>query len=302
MKKLMHRLRFFISDAWDEFRHSPGINLLAVGTLATALFLAGLLLLVLFNVEHRVERLREDVRLYVYFLDDVSPERVDELRTSLAGRRGVSRVEHIDEQQALERYREWIRDDMVELLDELPDNPLPASLDVYLESGPQAEEVGNGIVTELTGREGIESFRFDVETVRRLESLLELARVGGSGLAVVVFAAVVFVMASVLRLAVFARRHEMEIMLLVGATPAFVRGPYLVAGLFQGLFSSGVALVAIEGARRLAHARVDSGGRALVELLAARPLTPALAGLIVLVGLLVSLISSWFAVRRGETR
>jgi cell division transport system permease protein len=136
--------------------------------------------------------------------------------------------------------------------------------------------------------------------VERLDALLDLVRVGGTALALVVFAAVVFVMASVLRLAVLARRDEIDIMLLVGATPGFIRGPFLVAGLCQGVFSGGLALLLLEAARRATAGYARSSSLALVDLVAARPLPLDLSVILIAVGLLVSLAGSYFAVRRSS--
>ena len=157
--------------------------------------------------------------------------------------------------------------------DELEANPLPASFEVFLRAGPGAAECGDGRGRRGSERgPGVEEVRFDRAWLRRLEALLDLARSGAPALALVVFAAVVFVMASVLRLAVYARRDEIEIMLLVGATPAFVRGPFLVAGVAQGLVASLLALAARRRAcagRRWAYA---AGGRwRCSDLVAARP-------------------------------
>ncbi len=295
---MLHRLRFFAGDAWDELRHSPGVNLLALATLAAALFLAGLVLVVLSNVEARVELLRGDLRVEVFLLDDASEEDRGRLRRRLAASEGVARVEYIDQEQALARYREWSRETAA-LVEELEVNPLPASFEVLLEPAPDAEARGAAVVQALSGKPGVEEVRFDREWLRRLESLLNLARIGGTGLATLVFAAVVFVMASVLRLAVYARRDEIEIMLLVGATPAFVRGPFLVAGLGQGLISSGVGLLLVEGARRVALAYAGSSSLALMELVAADPLPGSAAGLLVGLGLAVSCTGAYFAVRRS---
>ena len=168
-----------------------------------------------------------------------------------------------------------------------------------MEPGPDAEARGIAIVQELSGKPGVEEVRFDREWFRRLESLLNLARIGGTGLATLVFAAVTFVMASVLRLAVYARRNEIEIMLLVGATPSFVRGPFLVAGVGQGLVSSGFGLLLIEAARRGALAYAGSGSLVLMELVAAEPLPGSFAGLLVSLGLAVSCTGAYFAVRRS---
>jgi cell division transport system permease protein len=298
LKQGLHRLRYFATDAWDEWRHSPGVNLLAVATLASALFLAGLVMLVISNVEDRVRALHEEVSVQVYLHDGVAEPLLGRLRADAAALEGVSRVEYVDKAEALLRYREWASE-MADLVEELQTNPLPASLEVYLHPGPRAEELGAAVALEMNGREGVEEARFDRAWVRRLEALLQVARIGGLGLALVVFAAVIFVMASVLRLAVIARRNEIDIMLLVGATPAFVRGPFLVAGLGQGLVASGLALGLVEGARRAGLSSADPGSLALLEIVAAGPLPLAASGLLAAVGLAVSLAGAWFAVRRS---
>jgi len=298
LKQTAHRWRYFVSDAWDEWRHSPGVNLLAMITLATALFLAGLAMLVIANVEHRVRALHDEVSVQVYLEDEITPEALRQLREIAAALEGVVRVDYVDKTEALRRYREWASD-MAELTEELRVNPLPASLEVFLRPDPRAEEFGMAVAARLGERVGVEEVRFDRAWVRRLEALLNLARIGGTGLAIVVFAAVVVVMASVLRLAVFARRNEIHIMLLVGATPAFVRGPFLVAGIGQGLVASGLALALVEGVRQAALAYVGSGSLALLDIVAAGPLPPGQSGLLVATGLLVSAAGAWFAVRRS---
>jgi cell division transport system permease protein len=298
LKPRMHRLLFFVNDAWDEWCHSPGVNLLAVSTLAAALFLAGLVSLVLGNVEVRVEHLRDDVRVRIFLLDSADDAARSALERELRGMQGVARVEYVDKQAALERYSEWAGE-MARLAAELETNPLPASFEVYLQPGPAAEAVGTAIAQRTRDREGVEEARFDRETLHRLEALLDLARIGGTGLGVLVFSAVVFVMASVLRLAVYARRNEIEIMLLVGATPGFVRGPFLVAGFATGLLSSLLALGLVEGARRGALAYAGDRALVLLDLVAERPMGLEQVVLLVAVGLLVSLTGAWFAVRRA---
>ena len=294
--RLVHRLRYFVTDAWDEWRHSPGVNLLAVVTLAATLFLAGLVLLVLSNLEHQLQVQRENIQVQVYLADEIDAGRRAAVERELTGMAGVARVDYIDKNEAVRRYSEWA-EQLVDLLDELETNPLPASLEVTLEAGPEAEAHGEAIVAALTGRPVIEEVRFDRDWLRKLESLLGLARIGGSGLAVIVFAAVIIVMASVLRLAVYARRDEIDIMLLVGATPSFVRGPFLVAGLGQGLLASVLAVALVEGARRGALAYAGSESIALVDLILERGLPLEWAGLMVVVGLAVSMVSAFFAVR-----
>jgi len=296
---LWHKLRFFAGDAWEELRHSPGVNLLAVGTLIAVLFGAGLIALVLSNVETFVAELRDDVRIELYLQDDISEERRETLHRELSSIEGVTRVEHIDKQEALTRYQDWAGE-MSMLIDGLESNPLPESLEVFLAPGLVAETVGSKIYVEFSDKEGVEQVRFDRELLGRIEALLNLARVGGSGLGLLILGAVVFVMASVLRLAVYARRDEIEIMLLVGATPSFVRGPFLVAGVAQGLISSFAALALVEAARRAALGYAGDGSLALFDLLLAHALPGRFVFALIVIGLAVSCIAAWFAVRDSQ--
>ncbi len=297
-------LSYFFSDAWDECRHSPGVNLLATATLGVSLFVAGLALLMLSNVGNWVERLRGDLRVDVFLQDEIDPATWERLAGELADTPGVARVEYVAKDEALRRFRSSFGD-LAGLTAELDSNPLPASLEVFLKAGPNAGDSARLVVGKASGQPGVEEVRFDREWLDRLDAMLDVARWGGSGLALLVFIAVAFVMASVLRLAVHARRDEIDIMLLVGATPAFVRGPFLVAGLVQGLLASGAALAGVELARRLVRLYTTSGSEVerltrsvLVDLVAARPITPGLSLLLVAIGVTVGLTGAFFAVRR----
>ena len=223
-KNQLHRARYFCSDAWDEWRHSVGVNLMALLTLVSALFVAGLVLLIVTNVERGVQTLRDDVKIQIYLQDD----RADEVRHALTERLRanpqVERVEYVDKAEALRRYRDWAAD-LADLVNELEANPLPASLEVFLAPGAGAAETAATTAVGLKNHDGGEEVRFNQDWLSRLEAMLALSRVGGAAIIALVFLAVVFVMGSVLRLAVFARRDEIQIMQLVGATPGFIRGP-----------------------------------------------------------------------------
>ena len=290
------RLAYFVRDAWDELRHSPGANLLAVGTLVSALFLGGLVALVLTNVDRHLAGERQHVQVHVYLRDAIGAEARTALARELEGTPGVARVDYVDRDEALVRYRAWAGRSAA-LVDEIGENPLPASLEVTLTGGADTERAGQALVALLVGRPDVEDVRFDRDWLERVEALLAAARLSSAVLALLVAAAVVLVMASVLRLAVHARREEIEIMLLVGATPGFVRGPFLVTGLVQGIVASAAALSAVEIARRAVIAGLGPEPLALAGLATALPLPLAAALILSAVGVLVSLTAAFFAVR-----
>lgn len=297
MKNLRAHLRYFALDALDEWRHSPGVNLLATTTLTAALFVGGLVLLVLANLELNLQRWQDDLRIQVYLLDGLESAQRTAIETSLTGMAGVVRVEYVDKASALERFRRSFGETVAGLAGDLQSNPLPASFEVYLDPAANSTSAAETIAATLSTTDGVEEVRFDAAWLQRWSGLLRAARFAGVAAAAVVFAAVVLVMASVLRLAVYARRDEIEIVQLVGATPAFVRGPFIVAGLAQGLIGALLAVVLVEGLRRLVLDWTASDPVALLTLIGGHGLPWTHLAAIVLTGLFVGFVGSYFAVR-----
>lgn len=298
MKMALARLRYFATDALDEWRHSPGVNLLATATLVAALFIGGLALLVLSNVDGYLDHARNELNIHVYLLPDPTSAELGRIEQRLSSLAEVSRIEYVDKEEALRRYREWYGGSLAALAGELEANPLPASFEVYLAPGSESGGAAAVVTQAVTGLDGVDEVWFDAEWLDRLDALLRLAKVGGGVLSMLVFAAVVLVMASVLRLAVYARRDEIEIMQLVGATPSFVRGPFIVAGLAQGLLASVAAVVLVEVARRGVFLYAGSNPLAVLGIVAGGPLSVSDSALIIVTGLVISLVGAWFAVRR----
>jgi cell division transport system permease protein len=260
------------------------------------LFVGSLFLLLFDNAAVRLEAFRNDLRVEVYLDRDVPPEQLDRLLAALGNTAGVSRVEYVDRDEALARFGRWFPD-LAKVSEDLDDNPLPASIEVYLAGRVGGGEVARTLRERFGGADGVDEIRFDVDWIDRVESLLALARAGGTVVGLATFGVVVFVIASVLRLAVYARRDEIEIMMLVGATPAFVRGPFLFAGVVQGVVASAVALGAVDALRRVLLSYGAREAVALPVLLFGRGLGgPAVASICGL-GVFVSLLGAWLAVR-----
>ena len=297
---MLSRLRYYVADAADEWRHSPGVNVLATATLAAVLFLAGAALLVVHNVGARLDGWRRDVRVQVFLEDDAGEEARKAIAARLSEAPGVSAVRFVGKDEALRRFRVSFGD-LADVPAALGTNPLPASIEAFLAPGPGAASTARKVAASAAGLAGVEEIRFDLEWLDRLDALLRMGRLVGGGVAMSVLAAVIFVMASVMRLAVFSRREEIEIMLLVGAPPGLVRGPFLVSGFVQGLAASSVAILLVGAARRVAVSSAGPRPGVILDLVVGRPLPAAAALLLVGVGMLVGLLSAGFALR-GRSR
>lgn len=299
MSALFAHLRYFVSDAIDEWRHSPGPNVLATATLAAVLFVAGLNLLILENFKAHVGRWKNDLRVSVYLVDGARAAEVDALYVKIVALPGVVRVERVDSDEALRRFRSSFKD-LADLPSELSANPLPASLEVVLDSGPSARETARAVGDAVASTPAVEEVRYDQSFLDRVDALLDVARWGGAGLGLVVLTAVAFVVSGVLRLTVYARRDEIDIMHLVGAPPMLVRGPFLVAGMGQGLVGGLAALLFVEVVRRAARSYVGFQPGALLELAAGKALPLGPMCFVVFVGTALGFASAWFAVREAR--
>lgn len=300
MKAAVGKLRYFAEDALEEWRHSTGPTLLATASLAAVLFVAGVVLLVLANLSMRLDEWRGGLRVEIFLRDGASGEDLEAVRRKLEDMPGVARIAYVDKEEALARFRKTFRA-LADVPAEIGANPLPASFEVFLGDGPAPGSVARAIATVLSDQGGVEEVRYDQEVLDRVARFLEVATWSGAALAILVLGALVFVMAGILRLAVYARRDDVEIMMLVGATPGFIRGPFLLAGGIQGLVGGLLALGLVEIVRRATIARIGGDPTPFVDLVLGRALSIEHAASLVAVGLAVGLSSAWFAVRRVET-
>ncbi len=301
MSPLVAHLRYFVSDAFDEWKHSPGPNVLATATLAAVLFVGGVNLLLLANLGSNVGRWKNDLRVSIYLRDDAKPADVNALHDRVAALGGVSRVDRVDKDEALRRFKASFKD-LADVPSELGGNPLPASLEVVLAPGPGSQAAAKAVRDATVGASSVEEIRYDQEFLDRVDALLGVARWGGALLGLVVLTAVAFVVSGVLRLTVYARRDEVDIMHLVGAPAMLIRGPFLVAGVGQGLFGSLLALFLVELARRGVRGYVGVHSGDLLDLAAGRALPLGASSFVVFIGVALGFVSAWFAVREAGER
>lgn len=293
MSRVAARIRYYAVEAWEEFRHSPGPNLLAASVLAATLFVGSALLLVLSNVGRTLEDWGSRLRVDVFLIDTARPDEIETLRTDIEAIDGVTRVAVVDRDEALARFRAAFGA-LSAAAEEMDENPLPVSLEAYVDPD-RAADAARSVMAKAQGEAIVDEVRWDRPLVDRIGAALRFVRMGGGAIGVFVFGALTLVMAGVLRLAVLARRDEIEIMRLVGASSSMVRGPFLLAGAIQGSVGAIAALALLEASRRAAIARATEAGP-LVEAGLGAPLPLASSLAVAAVGVAVGFAGAWVAV------
>jgi cell division transport system permease protein len=261
-------IRHALGAAVAGARRNPLIQTVAIGTIALSLLLVGAVELVAFNVARLSAGWSRGVQMNVYLEDGVGAPRVRQIAAALAKLPGSERVRTVEPHEAWERLRRSLggRGD---LLDGVEEGFLPASIEVDLKPGVAQVLRAHPAFEKLQRTAGVEEVELSDDWAARLAAVERALASLGLGVALLVACACLYIVASTIRLGVFARRDEIEILKLVGATDAFVKAPFLVEGALQGALGTALAGGLLYGLFRLASPRVDA---ALADLVAAAPL------------------------------
>lgn len=237
----MRAFRYFLDEALASLLRGYKTGLVATATIATAFLVLGGFLVLTANMERVFMRWQEAAEFSVYLQDEMSAEQRESLEELLRGSRLVSAVELISKEEALRRFKENFGA-LAEATSDLEENPLPASIEVRLVPGANPADV-EALATRAGSMPGVADVRYDRRWIQRLMNAVAMVRGGGLALASVLVLAAALTVASVVRLALFARREEIHIMQLVGAPLAYIKGPFVVEGLIQGGIGAIVAVV-----------------------------------------------------------
>jgi cell division transport system permease protein len=257
MKALLFQALYFARAAGRGLTGSPVTTGVAIVTIAVALVLVGGFLVVTTNMRALLERAGEDLALTAYLEPSVSGAGARDLADRVALAEQVASVELITKARALERWR--ARMGGAGLLEGLAENPLPASLEVRLRPEHRSAEGVRALAEALEGLPGIEEFGRGQQWVESYARALTLVRGLGWGLGGVLAFATLLIVANTIRLAVYARRDELEILALVGASRTFRRIPFLLEGLVQGACGAALALGLVYGLFQLAVPQLGAG-------------------------------------------
>jgi cell division transport system permease protein len=285
------RIRFFLSEVWRNFTRNLLMQLTAIGTVAVTILLLGSFLFTRETVGKLGDDVIKKIEISVFLSDRASPDDAKALIGKIEADRRVALVTYIPKADGLRQMRERLRGQIDTSL--LTQNPLPDALRVRIVDPAQVHAVAASI-RKLPNVANVEYAHDAVERLLRLSDVL--GRVGLGIVVLLVFTAAIII-SNTIRLTVFARRREIAIMQLVGASSLYIRMPFIVEGLIDGLLGAGVALGLLEIAR----------AELMPKLALALPFLPmhlaslnqlTFAGELLGVGALVGLLASWLSVGR----
>lgn len=244
---LLQALAYFVREASIGLVRSWRVSLLAIVTIGVSLFLAGGFLLTSRNLARAIHEWKLEARFVVYLAEASTPDQRREAVEALRSAPWSEGVEEISPETGAERFRAAFPS-LTELVDGSRYGRLPTSLEARLRTVPAEERSAYETwVDELRALPAVEMVDDDREWIADVETILAFTRAVGSLLTAMLLGAAVFTIAAVVRLTSFLYRDEIAIMRLVGATEFFIRGPFYVEGILQGLLGAVLAWAALHG-------------------------------------------------------
>lgn len=285
------KVKFFLGEVLRNFSRNTGMQMTAIGTVAITIVLLGLFLFVRGALADLGTRLLDQIEVSAYLSSDATPAQVAAIRHFLARDPRVASAEFVPKKQGLAELRERTEGAIDTAL--LTENPLP---DKYRIKARVPDDVP-AIAAGVRRLSGVQNVVYGQKIVQRLLQLGAMLRRVGIAVIVVFFAVAGIIISNTIRLTVFARRREIAIMQLVGATSTYIRLPFICEGLLDGLIGALLAVALLAGARAALWPRLLDAlpwAQLTVVPLDARALAAELIG----VGAAIGVVASWISVGR----
>ena len=299
MRRMLRALRHCLGEAREGVWRNPTLSALSALSIGVSLYVFGLFLLLAFNLGRLVDALGRDVQVQVYVRDAAGEAEVEALRAALAADPAVDEARWVSAAEARHRFEQNFP-----ALGDLPGTVggdiFPRSFEIVLRPGHRDPRSVARLAGDLEAAPGVEEVRYDQAWVRRMAGIIALVRRGGFGIGALLLLAMMVTVGAMVRLTILARREEIAIMNLVGATAAFVRAPFLLGAAAQGLAGGALAVGALLVTHRLLVGSEVYAENPFISLVAGRFLPAEAAVALTAGGALLGLVAAALSLRRAR--
>lgn len=237
---IFENMGFYFKEALLSFRRSTLMSLAAIISITTILMVVGVFLLISLNSNLFLKNIESQLEIVVYLEDDISKTELDNLKNTIVSVDGIKEVKFISKEEAYQRLLKDLADQK-DIFTAIEVNPLPASFEIKVKDPKTIEQIANRVAK----LKKVEEVDYGQETAERLLNFTYIFRRAGVLILVLLVFASILIISNIMRITVYARRQEIEIMSLVGATPQFIRWPFIIEGFLQGFISAILSIIVL---------------------------------------------------------
>lgn len=239
---MIQKLKYFLSDTLNNLWQYRMRNFFSVTIICLSFLTIGIFLALSNNLQHLALQMSRDMAVILFLRPDISESAIDTLTQDLTNSPYVAEVRFNSARQASENFQERFPD-LREIVENLGSNPFPPSLEVSLHKKALSMETALEFIHSFAGRDGVDDIQYNREWVERMQSFSRLAQAVGFFLGGILVLASFFIISNIVKLNVVARKDEIEILRLTGATNSFIRAPFLLEGILLGILGGIFSLI-----------------------------------------------------------
>lgn len=286
-------LNYFFRETVKSLFRNRFMAIASVLTVTLSMFILGIFLSAVLNINHMASYLENQVEMTVYLKDGIKTQQVMTVGSRLKSLSGLKEIAFTDKDQAMEEFRNRMGE-QAGLLDSINGNPLPASYQTSFNS-PDELKMAVNIVRNYSE---VEAVQYGQDVIEQLYRIAKVIRISGIILILFLAAAELFIISNTIRLTVFARRREIQIMKYVGATNGFIRWPFLFEGMIIGLIGSTIASILLCLGYNLILEEMTEAGLVFFSLIPFWPFMPYVSLFILASGIIIGALGSAISLRK----
>jgi len=230
---IFENVGFYFREALLSFRRSPLMSLAAIISTTTILIIVGVFLLISINSSLFLKNLESQLEIIIYLKDDISKTEVKALEDNLVSINGIKEIKFVSKEEAYQRLLKDLGDQR-DILNAIEVNPLPASFEIKVKDPKMIEQIAN----QVEKLKKVEEVEYGQGIVERLLNFTYIFRIVGILILALLVSASILIISNIIKITVYARRDEIEIMSLSGATHWFIKWPFVIEGFLQGFISA----------------------------------------------------------------
>lgn len=293
MIAMFSSLNYFFRETVKSLFRNRFMAIASVLTVTLSMFILGIFLSAVLNINHMASYLENQVEMTVYLKDGIKTQQVMTVGSRLKSLSGLKEIAFTDKDQAMEEFRNRMGE-QAGLLDSINGNPLPASYQTSFNS-PDELKMAVNIVRNYSE---VEAVQYGQDVIEQLYRIAKVIRISGIILILFLAAAELFIISNTIRLTVFARRREIQIMKYVGATNGFVRWPFLFEGMIIGLIGSTIASILLCLGYNLILEEMTEAGLVFFSLIPFWPFMSYVSLFILASGIIIGALGSAISLRK----
>ncbi len=269
----------------------------SVGTITIALSILGLFLFVYINLNSVLSFWNEQVQLIVYLDDEISQGEKKRLEKLFSSESEVDSFDFISREKAWENFQSMFSEKS-SFLKGMGFNPLPASYNLRVKASPKRLETIQALAEKLNQQAGVESVEYGEEWINRFEAFMILMQVFLFALGALLCLGAILIISNTVKLSVLSRKNEIELMLLTGATPGFIKFPFFLEGVFHGVLGALISLSLMKGLHLYLVSRFQGSIETFGRGMDFQFISPSFVMIIIFSSILVGWLGSYYSLQQ----